>query len=104
MWKAWQQDFVTQVWGPTEKVMALELAEMFEEQVRSPTAARGTEIRRQMDSLGLTMKGKIDMRLREGAAPAAAGSARAERPSPRAGAAARARYGNLTLVDGEASA
>jgi len=94
MWAAWRADWVTQAWGPTETAMALELIEQFEEGVRASSARRMTEMRLQMDQLGLTMKGKRDLRLRVGKP---AEESRSERPR---GMSSRERYGSLEVLQG----
>jgi hypothetical protein len=64
-WKAWRADWVTGAYGPAEVAQAVELAYLYEDAVRDPRAAWWAEVRQWMDRLGLTMKGKRDLRLRQ---------------------------------------
>lgn len=70
-WNAWRRDWATGSYGPAEIAMALELAYAYEEAVRAPVPTRWSEIRKWMDGLALTMKGKRDLRLRLGEPTAA---------------------------------
>jgi hypothetical protein len=66
LWKAWRKDPVTQTYGPSEIAMAVELAYLVNKAVtntRGPITIWG-EIRQWMDRLGLTPKGKQDLRYR----------------------------------------
>ena len=93
LWNAWRQDWVTQMWGPTEHVLALELAELVEQSIVAGTAALQREIRLQTDLLGLTMRGKRDLRVRLGE-PVAEVAPMSSRPSP------QERYGQLRVLPG----
>lgn len=64
MWSAWRQDPVTGVYGPAEVAAAVDLAWLFEQYVRGEPAAKAAEVRLRMDGLGLTPKGKRDLRWR----------------------------------------
>jgi hypothetical protein len=64
MWSAWRRDWVTGAYDPAEIAMAVELAYLYEDAVRSSKPACWAEARQWMDRLGLTMKGKRDLRLR----------------------------------------
>lgn len=88
IWSAWRADWVTGSYGPAEVAMAVELAYVYEDAVRESKPTRWAEVRQWMDRLGLTMKGKRDLRLRlvEAAEPAKASSS-----SPT--------FGALRLVD-----
>lgn len=61
-WKAWQQDPATTQYGPAAKAQALNLAYLFEGWVRGDE--KWSEVRLTMDGLGLTEKGKRDLRWR----------------------------------------
>ena len=63
VWTAWRNDSVTGAYGPADIAMAIELAYLYEDAVRDPRPARWSEARQWMDRLGLTMKGKRDLRL-----------------------------------------
>lgn len=56
-WEVWRSDPVTSLWGPADTFAARELAEHFD--VFNPS-----EQRLRMDGLGLTPKGKRDLRWR----------------------------------------
>lgn len=71
-WTAWRCDWVTGAYGPAEIAMVVELAHLYEDAVRAGGPAAWAEVRQWMDRLGLTMKGKRDLRLRPAEAPAAA--------------------------------
>jgi hypothetical protein len=64
MWSAWRADWVTGSYGSAEIAMAVELAYVYEDAVRESKPTRWAEVRQWMDRLGLTMKGKRDLRLR----------------------------------------
>src|SRR5688572_3573731 len=66
MWSAWRRDWVTGCYGDAEVAMAVELAYVYEDAVRDSKPTRWAEARQWMDRLGLTMKGKRDLRLRLG--------------------------------------
>jgi hypothetical protein len=57
MWNVWRQDPVTTQWGPADVQYARELCRLYE---KLPYA----EQRQRMDALGLTPKGKRDLRWR----------------------------------------
>lgn len=61
-WDAWRQDPATTQFGPAEIAAALELAYLMEAMIRGDEKA--AEIRLRMDGLGLTAKGKRDLRWR----------------------------------------
>jgi hypothetical protein len=61
-WKAWRQDPVSSLYGPTEVQLAVDLAYLYEQWVREATGALATEIRQRQDGLGLSPKGKQDRR------------------------------------------
>lgn len=63
-WDAWRQDRATTQYGPAEIQVAIDLAYIYEEWVREPSASLAGEIRQRQDSLGLTPKGKQDRRWR----------------------------------------
>lgn len=64
IWNAWRKDWVTGAYGSAEIAMAVELAYVYEDAVRESKPTRWAEVRQWMDRLGLTMKGKRDLRLR----------------------------------------
>jgi hypothetical protein len=64
IWEAWRTDWVTGAYGPAEVAMAVELAYIYEDAVRESRYTTWAEARQWMDRLGLTMKGKRDLRLR----------------------------------------
>lgn len=100
LWSAWRKDWATGFYSPTEVAMAVELAFAYEELVRDPKPALMAEVRRWMDGLALTPKGKVDLRVRlDDAGPPAATEEGAGRDSAlSAGSAARARYPQLRPV------
>jgi hypothetical protein len=59
-WDAWSNDPVTQMYSPADVIAALELALLFETMMGS----KPNEVRLRMDGLGLTPKGKRDLRWR----------------------------------------
>lgn len=63
-WKAWRSDWTTQAYGPAEIAMAVELAYLFEAMVTDTDYKSAAEVRQWLDRLGLTLKGKRDLRLR----------------------------------------
>lgn len=73
-WEAWRQDPATGMYGPAEVASAIDLIFLFEEHVRHGRATLASEIRIRMDGLGLTPKGRRDLRWRlpERAVPVAA--------------------------------
>ena len=67
LWEAWRADPVTALWSPADRAFALDTLILHNEM----TASGASEIRLRMDSLGLTPKGKRDLRWRiVGEAPA----------------------------------
>lgn len=64
IWNAWRASWVTAAYGPDEVAMAVELAYLFEAMVENTDYKSAGEVRQWMDRLGLTLKGKRDLRLR----------------------------------------
>jgi hypothetical protein len=64
VWAAWQQDFATQLYGPSEIAMAVELAYLHALAVSEKTSSHWAEVRQWADRLMLTPKGKRDARVR----------------------------------------
>ncbi len=60
MWEAWRQDPVTAFWAPADLAFAIDTIMLHN--VQSPSDA--AEIRLRMTALGLTPKGKRDLRYR----------------------------------------
>ena len=60
MWEAWRNDPVTALWSPADVAFALDTIMLHQ----SMTPSTAAEVRRRMDSLGLTPKGKRDLRWR----------------------------------------
>lgn len=75
-WNAWRQDPVTAQWSPADVAQAWDTIELHNE-MKSSTA---NEVRLRMDGLGLTPKGKRDLRWRVAADPAPT-AARARAPA-----------------------
>lgn len=63
-WLAWQQDRATTQWGPAEIAFAIETLYLIDQLSRRTSATLAAEIRQRMDGLGLTPKGKRDLRWR----------------------------------------
>ncbi len=63
-WEAWRQDAATSMYGPAEVAAAIELAYLFDDFVVYGPASAAPELRLRMDGLGLTPKGKRDLRWR----------------------------------------
>jgi hypothetical protein len=82
-WEAWRTDPVTQMWSPADLAYAGDALELYE---LMPGSA--SEVRLRMDSLGLTPKGRRDLRWRIGEA---AGDVPARAPRPPAASARRTR-------------
>jgi hypothetical protein len=61
-WSAWQEDPATGQYGPAEISAAVELAFVMRDYVRGDEKA--AEVRLRMDALGLSSKGKRDLRWR----------------------------------------
>lgn len=66
VWEAWRADPVSGQWSPADVSYALDAILLYE--VMSPSGAN--EVRLRMDGLGLTPKGKRDLRWRVVAEPA----------------------------------
>lgn len=62
-WDAWRFDPASTSFGPSEIAAAVDLAYLFEAYVRGETKL-APEIRLRMDGLGLTPKGKRDLRIK----------------------------------------
>ena len=52
------------MYGPAEVQLAIDMAYIYEQWVREPTAALAAELRQRQDVLGLSPKGKQDRRWR----------------------------------------
>jgi len=91
LWTSLRRDPATAAYGPAEVAYAVDLAYVFELYVRGRWTLAG-EVRLRMDGLGLTPKGKRDLRWRS---PTEA-AAQPERPS--APAAARGRRPRLRVA------
>lgn len=76
-WAAWREDPATSQFGPAERAAAVELAWLMdefaagnvqdsegEERLAARERITASELRLRMDGLGLTLKGKRDLRLR----------------------------------------
>ncbi len=63
-WEAWRQDPVTAQWSPSDRAYALDTIKLYD----GMTASSANEVRIRMDGLGLTPKGKRDLRWRVPAA------------------------------------
>lgn len=59
-WAAWRRDPVTAQWSPSDVAYALDTIRLYEQM----TASSANEVRIRMDGLGLTPKGKRDLRWR----------------------------------------
>lgn len=59
-WAAWRCDPVTAQWSPSDVAYALDTIRLYEQM----TASSANEVRIRMDGLGLTPKGKRDLRWR----------------------------------------
>jgi hypothetical protein len=86
-WAVWSTDPVTQMYSPADIVAALELALLFE----GMTVSNANEVRLRMDGLGLTPKGKKDLRWRVMDTGAAAPAPPARRGSGKKASNRRAR-------------
>jgi hypothetical protein len=69
IWSVWRTDWVTGIYTDTEVGMALALANLWDDASRNGKAALWSECRQWMDRLGLTLKGKRDLRLRAAGEP-----------------------------------
>ncbi len=87
-WAAWRTDPVTAQWSPSDVAHAWDTIELHN--VMTPSSAN--EVRLRMDGLGLTPKGKRDLRWRVGGEPPAA-----KAKVPRS-AAASSRQARLSVV------
>lgn len=76
-WEAWRTDPATRIYGPAEVMYALDTLRLYE----GMTSSTANEIRLREDGLGLTPKGKRDLRLR--VVEDELGAARAERAPAR---------------------
>lgn len=63
-WLAWQQDRSTSQWGPSEIAFAMETLRLIDHLACRASATMAAEVRQRMDALGLTPKGKRDLRWR----------------------------------------
>jgi hypothetical protein len=63
LYEGWRHDPVTATFGPNEIAAALEVAYL-EEELVAGTNSLASEIRQRLDGLGLTPKGKRDLRYR----------------------------------------
>lgn len=84
-WSAWRADPVTAMWSPADVAYAFDAILLYE--VMTPSSA--SEVRLRMDSLGLTPKGKRDLRWRIGTAPEQ--ELKPKRPEPPGSSSRRAR-------------
>lgn len=83
LWESWRQDAATTVWGPGDLAAAIELIYLHAEWTVYGPASLAAEIRLRSESLGLTLKGKQDRRLRVVVdEPVASASRRAGGKSP----------------------
>jgi hypothetical protein len=70
LYEAWRLDPVTSTYGPSEIAAAVELAHLTDEFATGPDPGvkfqrvAPAELRQRMDGLGLTLKGKRDLRVR----------------------------------------
>ena len=71
LWSGWRQDFATQLYGPSEIAMAVELAYLVDNAITGGKATMWIEALKWMDSLALTPKGKRIARVCPGDPPAA---------------------------------
>ena len=79
-WAAWWADPAASQWTVADEVAALQLAYLFEEVEQGNLRFAG-EVRQRMDGLGLTAKGKRDLRWLVGEPEEEAKPARAKSPS-----------------------
>ena len=87
-WAAWRSDPVTAQWSPSDVSYALDAILLYD----GMTASNANEVRLRMDGLGLTPKGKRDLRWRVG------GAAEATKPKARRSAASSSRQARLSVV------
>ena len=71
LWAAWRDDPATGMYGPAEVAAAVELAWLTDDSVSGGRGVKPSELRYRMDGLGLTAKGKRDLRWRSPAESAA---------------------------------
>lgn len=64
MWNAWRRDPATGCFGPADIEYAIDTAYLAECQARQPTSSLAGELRLRMDGMGLTPKGRQNLRLR----------------------------------------
>ena len=62
VWRAWWEDPVSAEWGSADVTLVETLAYTYEEWARNGGPALVTQVRQQMDTLGLTPKGRQDRR------------------------------------------
>lgn len=95
-WKAWQEDPVTAMYGPADIAYALDTIRLH--QAMTPSTAN--EVRLRMDALGLTPKGKKDLRWRLPNDPAALEEASKSAPANKGSKDRRKRLSesNLSVV------
>ena len=72
LWEAWRLDPATRAWSPADVAFAVETAYLAEVVQATGKAAHASEFRQRLDSLGLTAKGKRNLRWRvvDASAPA----------------------------------
>lgn len=87
-WAAWRSDPVTAQWSPADVAYALDAITLYE----AMTPSNANEIRLRMDGLGLTPKGKRDLRWRVSSESVAA------KPKARKSAASSSRQARLSVV------
>jgi hypothetical protein len=63
-WAAWRRDPATREWTAADEAVAIETLHLLDASVREPKAALASEIRLRQDGLGLTAKGKRNLRWR----------------------------------------
>ena len=63
-WEAWRHDPVSATWSPADRAYAMDTILIHQMVFGLDDAARANELRLRMDSLGLTPKGKRDLRYR----------------------------------------
>lgn len=64
MWDVWRRDPVTSMWTPADLAYGIELAYLHDEWVSGERPGSGSEVRLRADGLGLTPKGKQQLRWR----------------------------------------
>ena len=87
LWAEWHKDPASLTWTPADHGTARMTLRLFARWEADPTASLAAEIRLRLDGLGLSQKGKRDLRLR--VAGAEANEAKPARPS---------HYAHLTAV------